>query len=201
MKPSIPFVMALVLLLGGVAMHRSADVQYYRSIDIEQGEESPQSAQWVEALYGGDAPLVRNPYAYAPASCGFTGRDAGQGQRASELARLLEEESRPAFPFESSRRWCDAGCAPRDNSSVLWQETPGDPYEEGCWVWVEYYSRSLINQTVWPFCACEYDWSLHARTCAVTSDTLTETQSRRSGTVAEAFPDTALQDAVWASGW
>ena len=204
MKQSIPFSLALVLLIGGVALYRLRDMEYYQSLDDQQAGERPPWVQLVEAkaLSGLiDAPFVRNPYAYAPASCAYTGRDAGQEQRALALIELMSKDLRLESRFESNRRWCKNGCSSRDDASVLFQETSGDPAAEGCWVWVEYYGRSLLKQKMWPFCTCKYGWSLIERTCEVTSDTLAETKSRGSDAVAEAFPETALQDAVWASGW
>lgn len=201
MRQSIPFVMALVFLLAGVVLYRSVDVRQRRPSDDRRGDRLIDSTQWAEAPYGRDAPLVRNPYAYAPASCAYTGRDAGQEQRALELIELMSKDLRLESRFESRRRWCENGCSARDDANVLFQESSGDPAAEGCWVWVEYYGRSLLKQKTWPFCTCKYGWALLERTCEVTSDTLTETISREPDAVADAFPETALRDAVWASGW
>ena len=93
-------------------------------------------------------------------------------------------------------------CAPtyRMAKDIAWKEIAGDPDEEGCWVWVEYYRRSLINQRPWPFCTCKYEWFLLERTCEVDSNAFAEAISEGPG-IAEAFPDTALHDFIWAAGW
>lgn len=187
------FSMALALLFGVVlpVLEHDGDI---RPADDRRADDRP---QWVRASRG--APLVRNPYALA--SCTFNPRLAGQVQRVEELwAETTSTEGlRAELASERKMPWCGYECKSQD---IAWKETAGDPDEEGCWVWVEYYRRSLINQRPWPFCTCKYEWSLLERTCEVDSGTLAGGDIRGGVLeVADAFPDTALHDFLWAAGW
>ena len=186
------FAKALALLLVVVlpALEGDGDIlpAAGRQAETDQREETRASRS---------APIIRNSYALA--SCTFNPRLTGQVQRVAELWREQSrmKKLRPEFASERKRPWCDYECESQD---IAWKEIAGDPDEEGCWVWVEYYRRSLINQRPWPFCTCKYEWFLLERTCEVDSNAFAEAISEGPD-IAEAFPDTALHDFIWAAGW
>lgn len=187
------FGMALALFLAVVPKPPEGD----GNIRLADDRQASGRDHWDQAPIGHDIRLARNSYAYAPASCAFNPRLAGQVQRVSALWAAITSVDRLGPVSEIGRSWCGQECASRD---IVWQESAGDPDKEGCWVWVEYYLRSLFVQRPWPFCTCKFEWSLLERTCEVDSNALAEAMSEGLG-VAEVFPDEALHEFIWAAGW
>jgi len=120
-------------------------------------------------------------------------RDAVYEQRRSEL--LADIDRLPVYRnVEPGRSWCAAECASRDEISVMYHEAVSDPSEDCAAVrgtrewpgvsWVEYHVRTLTKQRPWPFCTCDYGWTVVERACATRLTTVSETAG---ASAAEAF--------------
>ena len=161
MKMMMPFGMAVALLLGGAAVY---------ALTIEQ------------RTYYPACPVI-DPE-----------RKAVYEQRTSEL--LADIDRLPVYRnVEPRRSWCAAECAPRDELSVMYHEAVSDPSEDCAAVrgtrewpsvsWVEYHVRTLAKQQrPWPFCTCDYEWTLVERSCATR---LTTDSGAAGAGAAEAF--------------
>ena len=160
MKTMMPFVIAVALLIGGVGVYMTEELR------------TPNGA----------CPVI-DPE-----------RKAVYKQRTSEL--LADIDRLPVYRnVEPRRSWCAAECAPRDELSVMYHEAVSDPSEDCAAVrgtrewpsvsWVEYHVRTLAKQQrPWPFCTCDYEWTLVERSCA----TRLSTDSGAAGAgAAEAF--------------
>lgn len=120
-------------------------------------------------------------------------RKAVYEQRRSEL--LADIDRLPVYrDLEPGRSWCAEECASRDEISVMYHEAVSDPSEDCAAVrgtrewpdvsWVEYHVRTLTKQRPWPFCTCDYGWTVVERACATRLTTASETAG---ASAAEAF--------------
>ena len=84
--------------------------------------------------------------------------------RATQLLKALPDSDDQTE--QPGRPWCAYRCPVRE---IMWQDISRDP-AEGCALWEEYYTRSLIRQSAWPFCTGVHAGrELVERVCAASS--------------------------------
>ena len=165
--PSIPFGMALAVLVGAVALYRSADDQYYASCAFYP-ERQAVYEQRAHELFVASQRIedVEHSRLWCDTRC---------ASRDSSEIMVQEVAGEPA-----------EGCMPIRGT-----------FEWPAVHWVEYYRRSLVKQRWWPLCTCKYGYVLIERNCATRPTTepaapgasVAEAFSRASGRIqASRFP-------------
>ena len=144
MTKTIPFGLAVALLLGGAAVYTVTEEQrtYYGSCPVLDPERKAVYRQRTSELMAAidEMPVYRN---VEPRRSWCAEECASRDYRSIMYQEAISDPSEDCPKVRGAREWPAVA-------------------------WVEYYARSLDRQRPWPFCTCEYGWALVERSCATT---------------------------------